>query len=760
LSLPGSYPPPSIDLSGLPLKGRPAAPPTDLRVLIGGLFQRWKLITAVPVILLLMTGVVLHLVPPRFQSSVQLLMFDPQQAGLDAIGPQPASPSDRDLVTTALTTEIAVINSTSLALRVAKDLDLAHDPEFRRQSGLGSLFDKLGFSENGWAGARLRRLFEAIGLYNANDSKVQEPIAVGRGEAEVKAKEVATAATLLRREHISVERVPFSYVLAVSATSRSPETAQRLASKVVDDYLAGLREGRQQALQQMAGWLKAKLAELKTRVVETETTIEKLKAESGFSDTGRGSVSEQQVADLNGQLMLARAEVAEKRAQLEQASQISNATAGPEDVPEGTASSIIAELRLQKSRLTQREARLRDELGDRNPEVLATGAELADVNKAINQESVHARANLRNSYDIAMRRQQSLETSLQRLASAQNSSGDYVKLQQLQRIADADSKLYDTYLAQYNEIETRKSLQTFGPKIISPAAIPTEPNFPAKSIYLVIGFIGVVVGVSLAFLLDHLQAGVKTSAQAQYTFGHPVVGALPLMRRRQSRGADKTRDLVQAIVDAPMSALSEAVRAVRVSLRLSNPDQTPMVVLVTSSLPGEGKSSIAMLLGASSAGAGERTVVVDCDLRGRTISREFDEQQPGLTDVVIGTAAIGAVAVRHPIAGCDVIPAGSRSHAPADLLASRRLAEVIARLRERYAYIIVDTPPLLSVVDAVALATIADKILIAIDSTRTRSQTVAESFRLLQPETNRVAGMVFNKVAPDQLRRYGAGAYY
>jgi polysaccharide biosynthesis transport protein len=751
----GNYLPPSIDLSALPVEGQPATPPMDLRTLIEGLLRRWKLIIAVPILLLIVTGAVLKMVPPRFQSTVQLLMFDPQQASADAIGRQGASAGDFD--TEALTTEIAVIQSASLALRVAKDLDLANDPEFQLHSRLAAFLEKIGVAGNGWVATDVRGLLQSVGLSYVSDAKDQGRIPADGVEADAKA---ATAAFLLRREHIRVDRVPFSYVLAVSAASRSPETAQRLAAKIVDDYLAGLREGRQQALQQTAVWLKAKLAELKSRVAETETTIEKLKSESGLSDTGKGNVTEQQVADLNSQLMTVRADLAEKRAQLDQAHQLSITSAGLQDIPEGATSAMIGQLRQEQSQLTQREARLRSEMGDLNPEVLAVAAQLAAVNRAVSQESAHILANLQNSYDVVRRREQSLEASLQRLTAAQNGSGDYVRLQQLQRIADADSKLYDTYLAQYNEIDTRQSLQPLGPKIISPATIPTEPSFPPTGlVYLVAGIIGIGIGVVVAFLSEYYQASVKTGAQARQIFGHPVLGAIPLVSQRQFLRADRAQDLVQAVVTSPMSPLSEAVRAVRIGLRLANPGRDAMVVLVTSSLPGEGKSSIAMLLGASSATAGENTVVVDCDLRSRTISREFDEQQPGLTDVLTGTADIAAVAVRHPTAGCDVIPAGSRSHTPADLLASRRMAEVIARLRERYDYIIIDTAPLLAVVDPLALATIADKILVAIGN-NTRSENISESFRLLRPEIHRVAGMIFNKVAPDQLRRYGTGTYY
>jgi polysaccharide biosynthesis transport protein len=743
-----------------PSEGVTGVAPPDLRGLLGGLLRRWKLIIAVPTILLAGTAALLKIVPRQYQASVELLAFDPQQVAIATPGQQSTSDHDldADTLTTELNTEIAVIQSASIALRVVKDLDLAKNAEFQRHSRLDLLLGGLGLSRNGRVAVHLRALFAVLGLDSAEG-------AVGRDQfaalpTAVEADPVATAAALLHL-HISVDRVPFSYVLSISGKSRSAEMAQRLAAKVVDDYLAGLREQRQQGLQQLAVWLKPKLADLKTRIAETESSIETMKAKSGLSDTGNGNVAEGQIADLNAQLMLARTEAAQKRAQLDQAGRLARTGAGLQDISDDPISSMVGQLRQQQSQLLAREARLRSELGDLNPEVLAIAAELAGVNKAINQESAHILANLHNSYDIALRRERSLEASLQRLTSAQSSSGNYVKLQQLQRIVDADSKLYNSYLTQYDEIDARESLQAFGPRIISPASVPTVPSFPpVKLLYLSAVVLGLGAGVALALLLDYFQARIKTSAQAQSSFGHPVVGALPLMKRPRLRGPDKIGSLVRAVVDAPMSPLSEAVRAVRISLHLANPDRASMVVLVTSSLPGEGKSSIAMLLAASSAGAGQSTVVVDCDLRSRTISRQFDALKPGLTDVLTGNANLAAVALPHPIARCDVITAGSRSDTPADLLVSRRLAEIIAHLRERYAYIIVDAPPLLAAIDAIALATVADKILIAIDGTRTRSQSVAESFRLLGPETDRVAGMVFNKVAPGRFRSYAAGVYY
>lgn len=253
-------------------------------------------------------------------------------------------------------------------------------------------------------------------------------------------------------------------MLVVSASARSPELAQRVAARVVDDYLANQRELRQNALRQAAGWLKERLSELQSRVVETETAIEKLKAQSGLSETGKGSINEQQIADLNGQLMLAKAEVTDKRARLQQARETSSGGSGSAaGIPEDAAtSSLMGQLRFQQSVLIRREAELRPKLGDRHAEVLAVEAQLAGVNKAMDGEAQRVFVGLQNGLDIALRREQSLEASLLRLTAARSDSGDYVRMQQLQRLADADTKLYENYLSQYNDITVQASLQAVG----------------------------------------------------------------------------------------------------------------------------------------------------------------------------------------------------------------------------------------------------------------------------------------------------------
>lgn len=739
-----------MSVSVLPPEETPAAAPLDLVDTTLAVLRRWKLIVAVPACLLMVTYAGLKVVPVRYQSGAQLLIFDPQRAIEGQIGQQQSA---RDFDTVAINTEIEIIKSAGLSLRVAEALRLDKYTEFQRNGHVARAVDEWDPSGKGWVAAGLRELLKRFEPGNLGGSGGRRPAA---DSTVASTKQVEVAAAILR-DQLRVDRVPLSYVLTVSANARSPQLAQRVVAEVVDDYLAGQREARQKALQQLALWLKEQLTELKSRIDDTETTIEKLKAQSGMSDTGKGNVREQQVADLNAQLMQVQADVAEKRARLEQARQLPHGSGALQDMPEAGASSLVGQLRLQQSELIDRDAVLRAKLGDRHPAVLAVEEQLAGINKALNDEAAHLLGDLDNSYQIAVRREQALKASLQRLTATQGDSGDYVKLQQLERVAAADNKIYETYLSESNEIGTRESLQVSGARIISPATLPSEPNYPrSKLVYLGVGSLGIAMGILSAMLAEFVHPRVGTGAAAERTFGYPVIGALPRVRPRRSA---PNQSLVQTVIGAPMSPFSEAVRTIRLGLRLSKFGRESRVILVTSCLPGEGKSTLALLLAMSSAGAHRRTVLVDCDLRGRTISRKFGERRPGLAEILTGPANLDTVIIHDSTTGCCVIPAGSSIDSPGDLLASPQMDETIKSLREHYDYVVLDTPPLLSVIDALTLATLADKILIVIDSNRTSCRSISQGFRLLGPETERIAGMIFNKVDPSQLRHYGFSGY-
>ncbi|MBV8506160.1 MAG: polysaccharide biosynthesis tyrosine autokinase [Alphaproteobacteria bacterium] len=723
-----------------------APPPSiDLFAILAAVLRRWKLIAAITLSASVATYGVVKLLPSTYKSTVEILVYDPQRQ-IDAAVQKPISPFVDVVGYDAMSTEINIIKSKSVALRVAKELGLDRDPEFQPQSRLAELAERLGFP----------------GLNQADKNSAQT---IGVTEDENAERLDQAADALLGKLQVW----PESYIIFVSTTSQNPITAQRLASTIANDYLASQREARQEALKRVATWLKGRVDDLQSRVLETESSIEKLKAESGIRDTGVNDVSEQQIGELNTQLMTARAEVDEKRAGLEQARRVIDANGDIQSIPELTASAVLTELRQKQTELNWRAADLQNKMGERQPillrdergqlverhdQVVAIRAELAGINKKINAEAEHILGNMKNAYDIALRRKQSLEANLQRLTATRGNPETYVKLQQLRHVANADRNLYESYLSQYNELAQRSTLQDASARVISAATLPRSPSSPRRKLFYALGgTFGFGGGFLLAFLLEYLRSGVKTGTEIEQSFGQRVVGIIPLVQHGKYRGTLYNR-LLHRMVDEPLSHFSEAVHAMRISLELSSAN--PKVILITSALPAEGKSTAAMLLAASSASSGKRTVLLDCDLRQQSTSAVFrNKRQPGVSELLRGTAELMDVITKDPATKTYVIPAGSMVPNAADLLMSQRMRDLIAELRDEFEYIVMDTSPLLPVVDALALATVADKVLMIVEWGRTPHASISEAFKVLRPEAHRVAGIVLNKVDLNQLQGYG-----
>ncbi|MBV9290178.1 MAG: polysaccharide biosynthesis tyrosine autokinase [Hyphomicrobiales bacterium] len=724
--------------------GRAQAPSVDLLAVLSGVLRRWKLITAIALTALIATYAGLKLLPSQYKSTVEILVYDPQRQ-MDEKVQKTISLFADALGYDAINTEINVLKSKSVALRVATELGLDRDPEFQSHDRIadlagwlriGDLAERLGVAD------LLERLgFPGLGRgYNSSGPTITE-------ERAEKLDRAADA--LIKRMEISQD----SAIISVSTKSQDPIKAQRLVSTIANVYLASQREARQQALDHVATWLKGRVDDMQSRVLAAESSIEKLKIEGGIRDAADLENIREQIAALNTQLMTAREEVNDKRARFEQARHVIDTNGDIGGIPELTVSATFSELRRKQMELNLNAAGLQNKLGDRNAQVVSNRAELAAINKQIDAEVEHVLGNMKNDYDVAVRREQSLEANLKTLTASSNSE-TYIKLEQLRRAADADRKAYESYLSQYNDIAERRELQDVSARIISwGTQRPSHMKF-----YALGGMAGLGGGFLLAFLLEYFRSGVKTGAEIEQSFGLPVVGVIPLVGPRKIRGASYHRPL-DRMVHGPHSHLSEAVYALRINLELSSAN--PKVILISSALPDEGKSTTAMLLAASSAGSGKRTILLDCDLRlGSTSKALRNKHRPGLSELLRGAAKLTDVITEDPITKACVIPAGSMATNAADLLMSQAMLDLIAVLRSNFDHIVIDAPPLLPVVDALALATVADKILVVVEWCHTPRAMIHDAFKVLRTDANRVAGIVLNKVDFNQLPAYGAGYRY
>lgn len=670
----------------------------DIGAVFRGMLRRWWLIVGMPLVFLLAVFGATKVIPPVYKAGVQVLIFDPQRSNMAVTE---ASQPMRDLDPVAINTEVEIIKSDALSLRVAEELKLDQNPEFQRRrrfDGLRTWMARipsyLGISQP------VGKTNDAGSPRGGTGNGAAPSVASGTAAAAAD-QSLLTAAAILNH-HITVDRLPLSYVIVVSATSNDPKMAQMLASQIVDDYVADQRELSEKALGQLAAWLKTRIAELKSQIDQTGKEIEKLRSEVGTdgSDNGAQAQQQQQILSLTAQLTAARADLAGKRARLGQGNR-----------------------------------------GEGGPTI----------------------AELQSNYNAALRREESLEATLQRLRATQVDAGTSLRLQELQRVADANEKLYDTYNARLNQVENSLTLNVPGKRIISAATVPSDPFFPPiKLMFLGGGGLGLVAGIVLAFIVTQMKIGIRPGAPAEQKFGYPIIGNVPLFQGRRPRRLRQSAvqgGLLQILDEIELTPHGEAVRMINIGMRPWSRGLAPKVILVTSAVPGEGKSTIATLLAAASAGSCQRTVLVDCDFYGRTISDDLGGQPMGLVDLLTGAVPFDEVIQSHPSIGCSVISAGSSFRRRGDLLLSAEMADTVTRLRDVFDYVVIDTPPLLSVADALAVANLVDKIIVVVDAGATKPDVVTEALRLLRSGRDRIAGIVLNKVAASDLQRMGMYAY-
>ena len=305
---------------------------------------------------------------------------------------------------------------------------------------------------------------------------------------------------------------------------------------------------------------------------------------------------------------------------------------------------------------------------------------------------------------------------------------------------------------------------TFRPRearVIMPARDGGQISPNTRKTLLMALFIGLGLGVGGAFAMEKLNAGFTTPRQVEDALGVPVLASVPRMDGSKLVSNDGTViPLAYYHVHHPLSSFSEAIRTLRSGILMSDVDQPPKVIHVTSSRPDEGKTTLAMSLAVSAAFSGLKVVLVDADLRHPSITRFFKlEREKGLVDLLVGVATPQAVMRLQKDLKLMVIAAGSKSLNPTDLLGSERMKALLSDLRETFDYVVLDTPPVGPVADAVIVANLTDRTVFVVQWASTPRESVETSIQQVSSH-KRVAGVVLNCVNQDRARKYGGEFYY
>ena len=337
---------------------------------------------------------------------------------------------------------------------------------------------------------------------------------------------------------------------------------------------------------------------------------------------------------------------------------------------------------------------------------------------------------------------------------------DAVRLRELERTAAVNKSLFEDFLQKAKITDEQSTFRARDVRVIMPAQTGGQ-SFPnTRRVLLMALFAGLGLGVGGAFAMEMLKAGFTTPREVEEALGIPVLASVRQMNKSQLVKDGKSVPVPFYQLHYPLSPFSEAMRTLRSGIHMSDVDQPPKVIHVTSARPGEGKTTIAMSLAISAAFAGLKVALVDADLRHPAASRFFKlEQEKGLVDLLIGATTVDNVLRLHKDLKLTVIPAGSKSLNPPDVLGSERMKVLISHLRETFDYVVLDTPPVGPVVDPVIVATLADKTIFVVQWASTPRELVETSIQQVSTH-KRVAGVVFNSVNQDRAKKYGGEYYY
>jgi exopolysaccharide transport family protein len=715
----------------------------DLAQLIATFRRRSRAFAVVAAIIL--AAVVLFTLQqtPRYTATANVMIDTRKHAVTNIEEVLSGLPSDSGVVDS----EVEILRSRSLAERVVADLHLDRDPEFNSALRAPNVFKTV-----------VKAPFVAVaGLFRPHVRSTPDTAAF---EA-AKIHEAVVDSVLAR---LGVRRSGLTFVIDVAFESQDQIKAATIANAFASLYLTQQLQDKFDATQQANQWLNQRLAELQPQVAEAEAAVQRYKAQHGLLASVGSSLTEQEISNLNNQLAQAQADQAEHDARLRTAQQVL-ASGATGDALSGTLNSqTITQLRAQAADLSSKVADLQSKYGPKFPAVKQAERALADNEAQIRQEVARQVSSLEAEDQVARQRTASLQASLAHAKGTLVGNNEAsVELANLERKALAASTLYDSLLNRAKQTSADQGAQISDARIVSRAKIPTGPSFPNVPLNLALGVVlAMAGGVAAVFLLEAFDSGTTTSEDVERLLGVAYLGAVPQLdstTEGKSVGVPPQR----YVLEKPLSAFAESFRNLRTSILFCKVDSPVKVILVTSALPGEGKTTTTFCLGRSMATAGTKVVVVDCDLRRRNINALLDVEPPvGLIEVLQGVASLDEALVFDEPSGAWFLPLAKSPHTPRDLFGSAAMEQLLAALRERFDVVLLDTAPVIPVSDTRILASQADVVVFLVQWRKTPRKAIESGFGLLKSVGADVAGVALTLVDAQQQAKYGYGdsGYY
>ncbi len=723
----------------------------DIRALLLKIWRGKWIVAICLLIAVILSFLTVSQFVPVYRATAKVMFGLQEQANL--INAEPILQSD--VRGNSLQNQIEVLQSTSLIERVVERLSLEKSPEFNpflRESA-PTLPEKIG--EFITFPPELTDVLQNLGILKPPPppAPTPDPEAQERFERRLVVEIVRTGLT--------ITPVEGSRVINLSFTSQNPQTAARLANTFAEQYIVDQLEARLEATKAATSWLSDRVEELKDRVQAAEEAVEIAQAEQSLEAGQSLDITRSQLASLNGALSSMRNQATSAEALYQRLRDAVDEKRDYGAIPEFRGS-VISGYRAREAELVSQIASLQSTVSEGHPALVRVQSQLRQLQDNIDAEAARIVEAARSDWMAKESEASVIEQDVRTLETkAQEQSRNQVTIRQLEREAEASRALYASLLSRLTVTSEQEKLQTADARILSPAEPPLGPLSTASN-RTQIAFIvaGGLIGVGIVFLLDTLNNTFRSPAQLGEMTHETVLGTIPSIGRRLHR-----KTVLQRFKDKPKSALAEAIRNLRTSILFSNVDNPPKVVMFTSSVTREGKSTTSMLMAITSQQMGKSAIIVDCDLRLPSLAQllDTDNTGPGLLSVMEGTASVEDAIYRAKDTGLHVLmtkPSEPRSNLnAADILSSGRFKDLIDDLRKKYDLVILDSPPVLVVADARILSAQADAVVYVVRWDHTPRGAVLEGLKEMRAMRTPLAGVVMTMVNEAKASKYAYDGY-
>jgi capsular exopolysaccharide synthesis family protein len=572
----------------------------------------------------------------------------------------------------------------------------------------------------------------------------------------------ATDPVSIVQSKLRVDPVKDSRVVRLVVEDRNPDLAAAIANAFADAYVSESLAVRSSTTHNASEWLQQQLADLERKLEESGRALFDFKKRNDIVSTSwedRQSMVSQRLTTINDALVKAKVERAQLQARAEAIENVlasikRGETGSLESLPAIAQNNAVQALKARYYEARAECSTLSAKYLDGHPAVIACGERMALARSNLERE-------IRNVVDSARRQFDEVrltERNLQQLYNETKTDAfgfnqyerEYVELK---RAYDNNQRLYDMVLKRLKDAGLAGLLETSNVRILDrarPSAAPVRPNLRNNLLTALV--IGLMLGVGVAFAIEALDSSVRTQEHLEQ-LGATFLGVIPRVEPRPGEAKD---DL--AVHTSPKSALAECCRAIRTNLLFMSPDKPLRTILVTSSSPQDGKTTAAIDLSITMADSGNRVLLLDADMRRPRIHRAFGLQNgAGLSSLILGEVTLDAVVQATPVQNLSVVTCGPIPPNPSELLHAQAFAALVRDAAERYDRIIIDSPPIAAVSDALIVSTSVDGTAVIVKAGSTTRDAVRRTLRSLADVNARILGVVLNDVDTKDSRY---GAYY